>query len=103
MGVLEVAGIASIMPFMAVVANPSVIQTNPHLSRSYHAFAFHSQTSFLLFLGFAVLGIIVVSNLYSALANWFLLHFTHQCGAPGSQPYVPVHGEGRLTEQFVHG
>jgi len=33
--VIEVLGVASIMPFMAVLANPDVINTNPFLSFLY--------------------------------------------------------------------
>ena len=47
-----VAGVASIMPFMAVVANPEVVENNKYLLWAYLTFGFNSLNSFLVFLGF---------------------------------------------------
>ena len=35
MALLETAGVASIMPFLAVLGNPQIIETNPFLSVFY--------------------------------------------------------------------
>ena len=50
-GLLQTAGVASIMPFLAVVSNPSVISENKYLSRAYDAFAFQSSDQFIIALG----------------------------------------------------
>jgi ATP-binding cassette, subfamily B, bacterial PglK len=57
----ETAGIASVLPFMTVVANPHIIQTNAVLSKLYRLVGSGSPDSFLTFLGGAVLVLIVGS------------------------------------------
>jgi len=80
MGLMDIAGIASIMPFMAIVANPEAVHTNKYLSEVYYSLGFQSVEKFLLFIGIAVLGVLVLNNLLSALTNWLLLRFTYMRG-----------------------
>lgn len=75
MGFVEVAGIASIMPFMAVVSNPEVVETNQWLHRIYQAGGFTSTNRFLVFLGFFVLFVILVSNAFKALVTWLQFRY----------------------------
>ncbi|NLC71724.1 MAG: ABC transporter ATP-binding protein [Desulfuromonadaceae bacterium] len=75
MAFLDMAGIASIMPFMAVVANPDVIQTNRWLKQAYDFFGFTSSHDFLFFLGSVVLGMMIFSNLAKFLVGWLALRF----------------------------
>ncbi|MFZ1987204.1 MAG: ABC transporter ATP-binding protein [Desulfatitalea sp.] len=72
---IEMAGIASIMPFMAVVANPNMIQTNRWLKQAYEYLKFDTLQSFLFFLGVLLLGLMVLSNLSKALLSWTTLKF----------------------------
>ena len=72
---LEMAGIASIIPFMAVIDNPGTIQTNRWLKHSYYAFQFASPKNFLFFLGVLLLGLMVFSNLAKALMSWMTLKY----------------------------
>ncbi|MBK8185291.1 MAG: hypothetical protein IPK63_21255 [Candidatus Competibacteraceae bacterium] len=72
---IELLGVASIMPFMAVVANPDVIYTNRWLKLTYDFFGFTNLQGFLFFLGMIVLGLLVFSNLFKALTTyWTLKH-----------------------------
>ncbi len=80
MAAMEVAGMASIMPFMALVADPGLIHRHNILSGAYFVFGFSSDVSFLYFSGFAVLGILVCNNLFSALSQWLSLRVTALCG-----------------------
>ena len=75
-GLFEVVGVASIMPFIAVVSNPGIIDSNKYLSYAFHIFDFQSPRMFLIFLGIIVFCIIVLNNLLSALTEWFLVRFT---------------------------
>lgn len=43
---IEMFGVGSIAPFMSVVADPSVVQTNEWLRMAYEAFRFTSMTAF---------------------------------------------------------
>jgi ATP-binding cassette, subfamily B, bacterial PglK len=72
---IEMAGIASIMPFMAVVANPQVIETHRWLSMVHDFLGFSNDRDFLLFLGILVLSLLVFSNFFKALMAWLTLRF----------------------------
>jgi ATP-binding cassette, subfamily B, bacterial PglK len=67
---LEMAGIASILPFMAMVTNPDVIHTNGVLKKIFDVLQFATPQRFLIFLGIVTLVLLVVSNLAKALMYW---------------------------------
>lgn len=75
MAVLEMIGIASILPFMRVVSNPEVVQESHWLSRIYEALEFSSTESFLMFLGLVVLVAITVNNGFSAFTTWLMYRY----------------------------
>jgi ATP-binding cassette, subfamily B, bacterial PglK len=62
----EAVGVASIMPFMAVLANPEVVESNRYLASIYDRLNFRSVDAFLFFLGIAFL-VIIVGSLFSVL------------------------------------
>ncbi|MCI0577822.1 MAG: ABC transporter ATP-binding protein/permease [Chloroflexi bacterium] len=74
-GLLEVLGVASILPFMSLLAQPEIIQENEWLSRVYNSLGFSSSHSFLMFLGFLVLGLMVLTNSLLAATNWLMERF----------------------------
>jgi ATP-binding cassette, subfamily B, bacterial PglK len=78
MAALEVMGIASITPFIALVTNRSLVMSNAVLSSLFTALGFQSIDHFIVFIGVLALVVIVLSNSFSALMNWVLLNFTHQ-------------------------
>ena len=73
--VVEMVGVASIMPFMAVVTNPEVIHTNRWLNAAYTALGFQSDQAFLSFLGLVALGLLVFSNIVKAASFWLTLRY----------------------------
>jgi ABC-type multidrug transport system fused ATPase/permease subunit len=75
MALLEMLGVASILPFMQVVSNPGLIQQNHWLSRLYEGLDFSSTQSFLLFLGLFVLVAIMINNGFSALTTWLMYRY----------------------------
>lgn len=77
---IGVAGIASIMPFVSVLANPGVIKTNPILSWLYATLGFSDANSFMLYLGVGLLGIFVFSNIFLTITIWMELHFIRMVG-----------------------
>lgn len=76
MALLEVVGVASIMPFMSVLANPEVVETNEYLNRVYTTLGFESHQRFLFFLGMVVLVFLVTSIAFKALTTYALTRFT---------------------------
>ena len=77
MALLEMLGVASIMPFMAVLANPNVVETNPYLARAYQELGFSDPNRFLFFLGVGVFVALVASIAFKTLTTYALLRFSH--------------------------
>ena len=76
MALLDVIGIASIMPFMAMLANPGIIESNRWLNSLYTTMEFTSPDRFLFFLGVVVFVTLVVSVAFKAATTWAITHFT---------------------------
>ncbi len=73
---VEVLGVASVMPFVAVLANPDVVQNNPYLARAYDALGFQAPRAFLVALGSAVLTVFVSSLALKAVNTYAILRFS---------------------------
>ena len=73
---IEVIGIGSIMPFVSVASKPAIIHENSYLRWTYDFFKFKTDTSFLIFLGFGVLGLLIVTNVSQALLHYIKVKFT---------------------------
>lgn len=79
MALLDVLGVASIMPFMAVAADPNLVETNALLSSLYREFDFGNMQQFLLFLGFIVFALLVLSLTFKALTTYVQTRFGLMC------------------------
>ena len=75
MGLLDVAGVASVLPFLAVLANPQVIETRPALDRAYTLLGFQSTEAFLLVLGLGVFAVVILGLAMRALTFYYLTRF----------------------------
>jgi len=73
---LEIVGIASMMPFFALIGNPQSISTNGILSFLYASFGFETYSSFIMFIGLAVIGVIAFSNLVKGISAHYTNLFT---------------------------
>ena len=51
MAIFEVLGVASVTPFLAVMSDPSIVESNSTLSKIYKDLNFKSINNFLIFLG----------------------------------------------------
>jgi ABC-type multidrug transport system fused ATPase/permease subunit len=80
MGFMDVVGVSSILPFLAVVAKPDVIHTFAALEAVYEGLGFSSPNRFLFFLGLLSLAAILASNAVSLLVNWGILRVSHALG-----------------------
>jgi ABC-type bacteriocin/lantibiotic exporter with double-glycine peptidase domain len=76
-GIVETLGIASITPFLALVAQPQAPQDmHPVLRSLYDGIGFSNGNSFLIFLGSMAMVAIVLSNAFSA----FVVYLIHRFG-----------------------
>ncbi len=80
MGFLEMVSVAAILPFLAVLAKPEVIETNAYLNFTYQSLSFTDPKYFLLFLGASVFTLLVVGNLFSAFTTWIMMRFSYAQG-----------------------
>lgn len=76
MALLDMVGVASIMPFMAVLANPELVETNALLKTAYEKLGFTDPRQFLFALGMLVFVLLVVSLAFKALTTHAQLRFT---------------------------
>jgi ABC-type multidrug transport system fused ATPase/permease subunit len=74
-GLIDVAGVASVMPFIAVLMDDDVIETNRYLSKAYALLGFESHNHFKVALALVSLGALIVSNAFSAFESWFRFRF----------------------------
>lgn len=78
MALLDMLGVASILPFIAVLANPALVETNPILSWVYQ-FSVNvgvaSVEQFLFLLGFLVFVFLVFSLTFKALTTYAQTRF----------------------------
>ncbi|MDB4020972.1 ABC transporter ATP-binding protein/permease [Litorivicinus sp.] len=75
MALIDMVGVASILPFMAVLANPSVVETNPIINLVYTAIDVRDPTDFLFLLGVIVLVFLVTSLVVKAFTTYIQLRF----------------------------
>ncbi len=74
---LEVAGVASIAPFLAVMANPASIETNPYLREAYAFFGFTSTHSFLFALAGFSLGVLIFISILRSFVNYSMYRYAN--------------------------
>ena len=78
MAILETIGVASIMPFLAVMGNPDMLNTNEFLNKLYNAsrnFGVNSPDEFLIALGLTAFVIIVFSSIYRSVTQYIMNRF----------------------------
>ncbi len=75
-GIMESVGVVSIMPFLSVLSDPDIIQTNAYLSYIYNAWGFSGSQSFLLFTGTLAFVVVVSGLTLNALTQYGLARFT---------------------------
>ena len=96
MALLDALGVASIMPFIAVLTNPDLIETNILINKVYkylNAFGVNSNQEFLFILGFFVFFILVFSLIFKAFLTYLQLRFTSMCEYGLSK---------RMTESYLN-
>ena len=78
MALLDMIGVASILPFMAVLTNPDIVNTNIILNKIFNSleiFGIENNQEFLFFLGVLVFILLVVSLLFKAFVTYVQVQF----------------------------
>ena len=80
MALLDMIGVASILPFMAVASNPNFIETNFILKLVYqkmNIFGVNNDRQFLFFLGIIVFLLLLISLAFKAFVTYLQAKFIH--------------------------
>lgn len=96
MAILEIVGIFSIMPFIAVLTNPTVIETNDLLNKAFQfskIFGVGSDKDFIIFLGVLFFLLLITSLFFKATTGYFQIWFILM-----SEYYISK----RLVETYLH-
>src|SRR5438067_2171138 len=97
MGLIELVGIASIMPLIVVLSNPKIVETNRYLRLTYEGLGFTNRSSFLIFLSAGCFIVIVGRTLSTAFTSYTILRYANSraltlsvrlLGAYLSRPYA---------------
>jgi len=79
-GVVQMVGIASILPFLAVLANPGVVESNGRLHAIYAGLGFESPHRFLMFLGICIFCLVFFGLLLRTLTHYATYRFVYLRG-----------------------
>ncbi len=80
MAFLELVGIASIGPFMALVADTQLLETNSILNQIYVVSGVSTHTDFLFITGCIVLLMLGIASVFSIITTWRLSLFAFSVG-----------------------
>ena len=100
MALLDMIGVASILPFMAVLTNPSLIETNMILNYMYQVsniFGVENDQEFFFALGFLVFIILIISLIFKAITTYIEVKFLQMCEYNVSKRLV----EGYLYQPYI--
>ena len=82
MAILDAVGVASIMPFIAVLTNPQIVESNFYLKIFYEKskfFGVESVDEFIIFLGFLVFFILIITLGFKSLTIFAQLKDLLKC------------------------
>jgi ABC-type multidrug transport system fused ATPase/permease subunit len=79
--VLQVASVAAIPPFISIISDPGIINSNKVLHWVYQEFQFRSGQAFLIAYAVGVSFLIILANSISAFSTWKLLKTSMSLGA----------------------
>jgi len=79
--ILQVASVAAIPPFIAMLNDKGVIQSNVLLSWAYDLLGLTSDTDFIIAYAFGATGLILLANGVSGFSTWRLLKTSMSLGA----------------------
>ncbi len=78
---IEILGVSSILPFISLVSNENIIFENDTFSKIYLFFNFSDVNEFILFSGFLVFFLLLLSTISSITTTVLLANFANQIAA----------------------
>ena len=80
MSVFEILGVASIIPFMALVGDMNQLEQNTFIAEIYKLSGIRSESQFVFLIGLCVLGLLFISMIISIFTTWGLSMFANKIG-----------------------
>lgn len=80
MGLTEILGIVSIVPFMSVVTNPDAAHENRYLSVVFQWLGISGESSLIIYTGLFYLVALLINNSFSAVTVFRLYRYIFLCG-----------------------
>ena len=80
MTIIEIFGVAAIIPFMALVGDMSQLQQDTFIGQVYQSSGIASESQFIFMLGIFILCILFISTMVSMFTIWKLSMFAHYFG-----------------------
>jgi len=87
----EVVGVASVMPFIAVLADPTVVETNRYLATAFRVSGLASRQDFLFALGVGFFVLLVGSLILRGLGSWAQFRFSFNRSVSWSSRLIDVY------------
>ena len=75
-GLAEMISVAAILPFMAVLSRPEMLESHERIMSVYHGLNFSSPQSFMIFLGIAVFCLVVFGLLFSTVTQYAIYRYS---------------------------
>lgn len=91
MGALELIGVTAIFPLISILASPQVIHTNKYLTLLYNTGDFDTDKAFILFIGFLVFSLTVLSALFNIFTNYKIYKTSELLSSSLSQRLLEVY------------
>jgi ABC-type multidrug transport system fused ATPase/permease subunit len=82
MALVDIIGVASILPFVSVLSNPSIIDTNFILNTIFQTskrFGVKNNEEFLFVFGIFVFALLIISLTIKAITTYVQVRFVHMC------------------------
>lgn len=77
MAFIESAGVISIMPFLAVLSNPSIVSSNQYLQLMYDLMGGGAEQIFIVKLGFLSLSVVIFSAFFKVITQYAVNRFSN--------------------------
>ena len=78
---IETVGVATILPFLAILSDPEIIRSNAWLAWGYETLGFTTDQEYLVFIGLVVFGVVVLGLVIKTLALYAMMRFSFMCAA----------------------
>ena len=82
MALIDMVGVASILPFIAILTNPEIIETNTILNKFYLTsknLGIDNEQQFLILMGFIVFLLLIVSISFKAFTSYIQVRYIKMC------------------------